>query len=77
MKKNQHYQVVIEQDEDGVYVGTVLGLPSCYSDGKTIDELMENLHDAILLCEKHQEKQAKELQTNQFIGVRDLVLHYA
>lgn len=76
MKKQHHYQVIVEQDEDGMYIGTVPNLPSCYSDGKTIDELMKNLHDAILVCEKAAEKN-KEMRGNQFIGVRDLILQHA
>jgi len=44
------FYVVIEKDEDGYYVGEVPGLRGCYSQGKTIDELLENIKEAILLC---------------------------
>ena len=41
MNKKQFY-VIIEQDEDGIYVGEVPQLRACYSQGKTIDELLSN-----------------------------------
>jgi len=49
-KPNQASYVVIERDEDGIYVGEVPQLRACYSQGETIDELMENIKEAIELC---------------------------
>ena len=48
MKKE--FYVVIEKDEDGYYVGEVPQLKACYSQGETIDELMDNIKEAIALC---------------------------
>ena len=44
------FYVVIERDEDGFYVGEVPQLRACYSQGRTIDELMANMRDVIALC---------------------------
>lgn len=41
------YRVVIEVDEDGVYVASVPALPGCISQGKTRKEALENIQDAI------------------------------
>ena len=41
------YRVLIEQDEDGVYVGEVPSLPGCVSQGNTRTELLENIREAI------------------------------
>ena len=41
------YRVLIEQDEDGVYVGEVQSLPGCISQGTTRTELLENIKEAI------------------------------
>ena len=41
------YRVVIEQDEDGVFVGEVPSLPGCLSQGATRGELLENIKEAI------------------------------
>lgn len=49
-KQPQEFYVVIERDEDGIYVGEVPQLRACYSQGETIDELMTNIKEAIELC---------------------------
>lgn len=36
------FHVVIEQDEDGIYVGKVTEFQGCLSQGDTLDELMKN-----------------------------------
>jgi len=41
------YRVVIEVDEDGMYVVSVPSLPGCISQGKTREEALENIKDAI------------------------------
>ncbi len=41
--------VLIERDEDGMYVGTVPTLRSCYTQGKTLEELYGNLREAVAL----------------------------
>ncbi len=46
----QEFYVVVERDEDGVYVGEVTQLPGCYSQGQTLDELMQNMREVIALC---------------------------
>ena len=39
---------VIEQDEAGFYVADVPALPGCFSQGKTRDEALENIKEAIV-----------------------------
>jgi len=46
----REYLVVIEQDDDGRYVGEVPELKGCYSEGETLDELLGNIKEAIDLC---------------------------
>lgn len=41
------YRVVIEVDEDGMYVVSVPSLPGCISQGKTREEALRNIKDAI------------------------------
>jgi predicted RNase H-like HicB family nuclease len=41
------YRVLIEQDEDGVFVAEVPSLPGCISQGKTRAEALENVREAI------------------------------
>ena len=48
--KNKEFYVVIERDEDGMYIGEVPQLKACYSQGETIDELMQNIKEVIEMC---------------------------
>ena len=41
------FRVLIEQDEDGVFVATCPALPGCVSQGTTRDEARANIADAI------------------------------
>ena len=41
------YRVLIEQDEDGVFVAEVPALPGCISEGQTRAEVVENVKEAI------------------------------
>ncbi|MDG6908604.1 MAG: type II toxin-antitoxin system HicB family antitoxin [Nitrososphaerota archaeon] len=41
------FRVVIEQDEDGIFIARVPELPGCVSDGKTKDEALKNITEAI------------------------------
>ncbi len=43
------YTIVIEKDEDGYYVGSVPALPGCHTQGKSIDQLLERMEEAITL----------------------------
>ena len=41
------YRVLIEQDEDGVFIIECPSLPGCISQGKTREEAVKNIQDAI------------------------------
>ena len=43
------FSIVVEQDEDGVYISSCPVLQGCYSQGNTYGEAVENLKDAIRL----------------------------
>lgn len=42
-------KIVVEKDEDGVYVVTCPSLPGCISQGKTEKEALKNMKEAIRL----------------------------
>ena len=48
MRKYQ-FTVVVERDEDGVYISSCPALQGCHSQGDTYEEAIENLKDAIKL----------------------------
>ncbi len=52
---------IIEKSDDGWYVGQIEEFPAAISQGRTIDELKENLIDALqLLMETNKEMTKKE-----------------
>jgi predicted RNase H-like HicB family nuclease len=44
------FTVTIKRDEDGVWVVECPAVPGCVSQGKTKEEAVENVKDAIKLC---------------------------
>jgi len=44
---SKKYKVVINKDEDGVYVVECPSLPGCISQGKTKKEALKNIKEAI------------------------------
>mgnify|MGYP001561898020 CR=1 FL=1 len=44
---NMRYRILIEQDEDGIFVAECPSLPGCISQGKTKKKILENIQDAI------------------------------
>jgi predicted RNase H-like HicB family nuclease len=45
--QKQSFIILLETDEDGVFIGTVPALKGCYTHDKSFDELMTNLQEAI------------------------------
>ena len=50
MAKLYNYTVLIEQDEDGIYVAKVPDIPGRYTQGKTVEQVMERIKEAIEVC---------------------------
>ncbi len=48
--EKRKYIVVIEKDEYGAYIGNVPTIHGCHSYGETMNELMENIKEAIEVC---------------------------
>ncbi len=65
----REFYVLIEKDEDGFFVGEVPSLKACYSQGRTIDELLQNMREVIELCLEGQNE--TEL-TLEFVGVQKI-----
>ncbi len=47
LKQGMKYRIIVEPDEDGVYVAECPSLPGCISQGKTREEALANIKDAI------------------------------
>ena len=44
------FNVTIDRDEDGAFVVECPSIPGCVSQGKTKEEALDNITDAIKLC---------------------------
>ena len=73
--KNTQFTVYIEQDEEGIFIGSIPSIPSCYAQGKTQDEMLQNLMEVLQLCLRN--TQAKEMHKNRFVGIQNLELSNA
>ena len=50
MVKVLNFKAIIKQDEDGVFVASVPAIPGCHSQGRTYEEALENIQEAVELC---------------------------
>ena len=73
--KNVNFTVYIEQDEDGVFIGSVPAVPSCHAEGKTQQEMLKNLQQALKLCLRN--CKLKGLEKTRFVGIQNLELNHA
>jgi predicted RNase H-like HicB family nuclease len=64
-----NFTVLIEQDEDGIYVAKVPDIIGCYTQGKTVEQAMERIREAIQVCLEADEEEILPLK---FIGVQQL-----
>ena len=62
----REFYVLIEKDEDGFYVGEVPQLKACYSQGRTIDELLDNMREVIRICLEDEEPD----NVSEFVGIQ-------
>ena len=66
------YTVIIERDEDGYLVGSVPSLKGCHTQGRSMDEMMERIREAVLLCLEVQGDEASE--SLEPVGIQRLVV---
>ncbi len=73
--KNAQFTVYIEQDEDGMFIGSIPSIPSCYAQGKTQEEMLANLEEVVQLCLRNLNK--KDFEHNRFVGIQNIELSHA
>ncbi len=44
------FNVILDRDEDGVWIVECPSIPGCVSQGETREKALENIKDAIALC---------------------------
>ncbi len=63
----RQFDVVIERDEEGLYVASVPQLPGCHTQARSLDEITERIREAIKLCLDIEGAPPKPLE---FIGIQ-------
>ena len=63
----REFDVVVERDAEGLYVASVPTLHGCHTQARSLDELMERIKDAIVLCLEVQGETGDSLD---FVGVQ-------
>jgi predicted RNase H-like HicB family nuclease len=73
MAKKIHLPILIEQDEDKVYIVSCPQFKGCHSYGNTIAEAMQNIHEVIEMCLEEE----KIENVNDFVGFREMEFELA
>lgn len=68
--KRTSFAVYIEQDEDGVFVGSIPSIPSCYAQGDTEEEMLANLQEVLKLCLRNVDQ--KSFTKTKFVGIHNV-----
>lgn len=75
----------MEQDEKGYFVASVPAIPGCHSQGKTYEEALENIKEAIELClevantdptYKAKIDFGKETAFSKFLGIAEVPIRF-
>lgn len=61
------FDVIIEQDEDGIYVARVPEIDGCYTQGKTLQEVLERIKEAIEVCLEADKEPVNQMR---FVGIQ-------
>jgi len=73
--KNSLFTVYIEQDEDGIFVGSIPAVPGCHAEGRTQKEMLKNLQEVLKLCLRN--VNVREVEKTRFVGIQNLEVKYA
>jgi predicted RNase H-like HicB family nuclease len=66
--KTLHVPIMIETDENGVFIVSCPQFKGCHTYGKTIDEALSRIKDVIGLCMEGSEAE----NFNTFVGFREV-----
>jgi len=85
MSKVFNFKVIVEQDEEGYFVASAPAIPGCHSQGKTLDEVLTNIKEAIELCLEVAEKDEfykekigflKMNEAPRFLGITEVPVQF-
>jgi len=68
-KRILNFTALIEKGEDEWYVAIVPDIPGCYTQGKTIAQVLDRIKEAIEVC---LEADNEEIEPMKFVGVQQI-----
>jgi predicted RNase H-like HicB family nuclease len=68
MSTSLHLPLMIETDEDGVFIVSCPAFKGCHSYGRTVDEAIANIREVIAMCLEEEQPE----QLNHFVGFREI-----
>lgn len=67
--KKYNFTILIERDEDGIYIASVPALKGCHTQANSVEELLPRIKEAIELC---LEVESDEFLQNEFVGIQQV-----
>ena len=67
----RQFDVVVERDSAGWFIGSVPAIPGCHTQAKSLDELMLRIREAIELC---LDVQGESIEDLDFVGVQRVTI---
>ena len=71
-----NYRVLIERDEDGIFVASIPTLQGCYTEGDTYEEVLKNIKDVINLHLKARASNEADDSLTEFVGIKNISIPY-
>ncbi len=63
------FHVIIEKDEEGWYVASIPEVQGCYTQGKTIQQVLERIKEALEVCLR---ADGGDIKPMKFIGIQKI-----
>lgn len=86
MTKVLNFKVIVEQDEDGVFIASIPSVPGCMTQGNTYEEVIKNINEALeLVLEEAKNNRdyagkidfASQSKKTGLIGIVDIPIRFA
>ncbi len=61
----REFTVLLERDENGIYIAEVPDLKGCYTQGDSPEDAMKNIKEVIKMCLEEQ-----DVEPNEFVGIQ-------
>jgi len=65
-----HLPILVEQDEDNLYIVSCPVFKGCHSYGTSVDEALVNIREVIDICIEEEKENSSEM--NRFVGFREM-----